>query len=81
MKMDQPVEFNEDNADEIISMDHPLFMASAQAGIDAHFAVNAGIPIEEALPRIIERILDLFGDVPVGMLEERVRGVFEERAR
>ena len=79
--MDQPVEFNDDNADEIIGMDHPLFMASAQASIDAHFAVNAGIPIEEALPRIIERMLDLFGDVPVGMIEERVRGVFEERAR
>ena len=79
--MDQPVEFNDDKADEIIGMDHPLFMASAQAGIDAHFAVNAGIPIEEALPRIIERMLDLFGDVPVGMIEERVRGVFEERAR
>ena len=79
--MDQSVEFNDDNADEIIGMDHPLFMASAQAGIDAHFAVNAGIPIEEALPRIIERMLDLFGDVPVGMIEERVRGVFEERAR
>ena len=79
--MDQPVEFNDDHADEIIGMDHPLFMASAQASIDAHFAVNAGIPIEEALPRIIERMLDLFGDVPVGMIEERVRGVFEERAR
>ena len=79
--MDQSVEFNDDNADEIIGMDHPLFMASAQASIDAHFAVNAGIPIEEALPKIIERLLDLFGDVPVGMIEERVRGVFEERAR
>ena len=79
--MDQSVEFNDDNADEIIGMDHPLFMASAQASIDAHFAVNAGIPIEEALPKIIERMLDLFGDVPVGMIEERVRGVFEERAR
>jgi len=79
--MDQPVEFNDDDADEIIGMDHPLFMASAQAGIDAHFAVNACIPIEEALPRIIERMIDLFGDVPVGMIEERVRGVFEERAR
>jgi hypothetical protein len=81
MKLDQPVEFNDDNADEIIGMDHPLFMASAQAGIDAHFAVNAGIPIEEALPKIVERMLDLFGDVPLGMIEERVRGVFEERAR
>ena len=79
--MDQPVEFNDDNADEIIGMDHPLFMASAQASIDAHFAVNAGIPIEETLPTIIERMLDLFGDVPVGMIEERVRRVFEERAR
>ena len=79
--MDQPVEFNDDDANEIIGMDHPLFMASAQASIDAHFAVNAGIPIEEALPKIIERMLDLFGDVPVGMIEERVRGVFEERAR
>ena len=79
--MDQSVEFNDDNADEIIGMDHPLFMASAQASIDAHFAVSAGIPIEEALPTIIERMLDLFGDVPVGMIEERVRGVFEERAR
>ena len=79
--MDQTFEFNEDDAEEIIGMDHPLFMASAQAGIDAHFAVNAGIPIEEALPKIIERMLDLFGDVPVGMIEERVRGVFEERGQ
>ena len=79
--MNQPVEFNDDDADESIGMDHPLFMASAQAGIDAHFAVNAGIPIEEALPKIIERMIDLFGDVSVGMIEERVRGVFEERAQ
>ena len=79
--MDQPVEFNQNDADEIIGMDHPLFMASAQASIDAHFAVNAGIPIEETLPTIIERMLDLFGDVPVGMIEERVRGVFEERGQ
>ena len=79
--MDQPFEFNDENAEEIIGMDHPLFMASAQAGIDAHFAVDAGIPIEEALPNIIERMIDLFGDVPLGMIEERVRGVFEERAR
>ena len=79
--MDQTFEFNEDDAEEIIGMDHPLFMASAQAGIDAHFAVNAGIPIEEALPKIIERMLDLFGEVPVGMIEERVRGVFEERGQ
>ena len=79
--MDQTFEFNEDDADEIIGMDHPLFMASVQAGIDAHFAVNAGIPIEEALPKIIERMLDLFGEVPVGMIEERVRGVFEERGQ
>ena len=79
--MDQTFEFNEDDADEIIGMDHPLFMASAQAGIDAHFAVNAGIPIEEALPKIIERMLDLFDDVPVRMIEDRVRGVFEERAQ
>jgi hypothetical protein len=81
MKMDQTFEFNEDDAEEIIGMDHPLFMASAQAGIDAHFAVNAGIPIEEALPKIIERMLDLFDDVPVRMIEDRVRGVFEERAQ
>ena len=79
--MDQTFEFKEDDADEIIGMDHPLFMASAQAGIDAHFAVNAGIPIEEALPKIIERMLDLFDDVPVRMIEDRVRGVFEERAQ
>jgi hypothetical protein len=51
--MDQTFEFNEDDADEIIGMDHPLFMASAQASIDAHFAVNAGIPIEEALPKMM----------------------------
>jgi hypothetical protein len=81
MKMDQPFELNDDDADEIIGMDHPLFMASAQASIDAHFAVDAGIPIEEALPKIIERMLDLFDDVPVRMIEDRVRGVFAERAQ
>ena len=79
--MDQTFEFNEDDADEIIGMDHPLVMASAQTGIDAHFAVNAGIAIEEALPKIVERMIDLFGDVPVRMIEDRVRGVFEERAQ
>ena len=79
--MDQPFELNDDDADEIIGMDHPLFMASAQASIDAHFAVDAGIPIEEALPKIIERMLDLFDDVPVRMIEDRVRGVFAERAQ
>lgn len=79
--MDQSFEFNPDNAEDVIGMDHPFFMASAQAGIDAHFAIDAGIPIEEALPRIIERMIDLFGDVPIQMVKDRVRGVFEERAQ
>jgi hypothetical protein len=81
MKMDQSFEFNPDDAEDFIGMDHPLFMASVQAGIDAHFAIDAGIPIEEALPGIIERMIDLFGDVPIQMVEDRVRGVFEERAQ
>jgi hypothetical protein len=75
--MDQPL--NED-ADEIIGMDHPIFMASAQASIDAHFAVDAGIPIEEALPSITERMTYLFGDLPLGLVEERVRSVYGRRA-
>jgi hypothetical protein len=65
-----------EDADEIIGMDHPIFMASAQASIDAHFAVDAGIPIEEALPSITERMAYLFGDLPLGLVEERVRSVY-----
>jgi hypothetical protein len=71
--MDQP--YNED-ADEIIGMDRPIFMASAQASIDAHFAVDAGIPIEEALVSITERMTYLFGDLPLGLVEERVCSVY-----
>ena len=66
--------------DDVIGMDHPLFMASAQAGIDAHFAIDAGVPLDEALPSISERLTDLFGDLPAGLVEERVRSVYNGRS-
>jgi hypothetical protein len=69
-----------DDADDAIGMDHPLFMASAQAGIDAHFAIDAGTPLDEALPSIIERLTDLFGDLPAGLVEARVRSVYNGRS-
>jgi hypothetical protein len=71
---------DENTADEVIGMDHPLFMASAQAGIDALFAFDAGIPLEEALPSITERLTDLFGDLPLGLVEERVRSIYNGRS-
>jgi hypothetical protein len=75
--MNQSAQFN---PDDVIGMDHPLFMASAQAGIDAHFAIDAGIPLDEALPSITERLTDLFGELPVGLVEDRVRSVYDERS-
>ena len=75
--MNQSAEFN---AGEVIGMDHPLFMASAQAGIYAHFAIDAGIPLDEALPSITERLTDLFGELPFGLVEDRVRSVYDGRS-
>lgn len=55
-----------------IGMDHPLFMAKMQAGIDARMAVDSGMPLSAAILGITARMRDLFGDVPAAMIAAQV---------
>jgi hypothetical protein len=68
------------DADDFIGKAHPLFMASAQEGVDALIAVDTDIPLEKALPSISEWLTDLFGDLPLGLVEERVRSICKGRS-
>jgi hypothetical protein len=53
-------------------MDHPLFMARMQARIDASMAAEAGVPLADALRSIRLRMQDLFGDVPLAVVDSVV---------
>ena len=48
--------------DEQIDMSHPLWMAKTQAMMDADMAAMSGVPLQESLQTIPERIRTLFGD-------------------
>jgi hypothetical protein len=65
--------------EEVIGMDHPLFMAKTQAGIDAGLAAATGVPLEEALRTIRARMRDLFGDIPLAMVDASVTMVYIRR--
>ena len=55
-----------------IGMDHPLFMARMQARIDASMAAEAGVPLADALRSVRVRMRDLFGDVPLAIVDSAV---------
>jgi hypothetical protein len=60
-------------ADEPIGMDHPLFMARMQAGIDGQFLAMAEVGLPEAIARTIPRIRELFGEgIPRELVEVAV---------
>lgn len=65
---------------EPIGMDHQLFMARMQARIDAGMSVESGIPLEEALRAIRERMQELFGDVPLALVDMTVSAAYAEHA-
>ena len=65
---------------EPIGMDHPLFMVRMQARIDAGWAAADGVPLAEALRSIRARMQDLFGDVPLALVDSTVTEVFAQHA-
>ena len=54
--------------DELIGMDHPLFMARWQARMSAAFAARAGHSLQQALHEIPRNIAELFGEVPASLI-------------
>jgi hypothetical protein len=63
---------------EPIGMDHPLFMARMQARMDAGMAAEAGVPLADALRTIRERMQDLFGDVPLALIDAMVSAIYAQ---
>lgn len=64
--------FNLYTDEEVIGMDHPLFMAKTQAALDARLAAASGVPLREALVTIRARMQALFGDVPLAVVDATV---------
>lgn len=64
--------------DEPIGMDHPFFMARSQARLWAAWAARDGTPLDDALRRIREQVLDLFGEVPQALVDATVTTVYLE---
>lgn len=62
-----------------VGMDHPLFMARMQAWIDASTAASAGISLAEALGAVRARTQDLFGAVPLGLIDVKVALIYTQR--
>ena len=65
---------------EPIGMDHPLFMARMQTRIDAGWAAEQGVPLREALRSIRARIQELFGDIPLALVDTTIVEVFAQHA-
>jgi len=65
---------------ELIDMEHPLFMSRMQARIDAGMSASNGVPLAEALRAIRLRMRQLFGDVPLAMIDAVVVEVYAEHA-
>ena len=65
---------------EPIGMDHPFFMARMQARIDAEWAADGGVPLADALRTIRARMQQLFGDVPLALVDTTVFEVYAARA-
>ena len=65
---------------EPIGMDHPLFMARMQTRIDAGWAAEQGVPLEEALRSIRARMQELFGDIPLALVDTTIVEVFAQHA-
>lgn len=58
--------------EDAVGMDHPLFMAKTQAGLDAGLAAAIGVPLKEALGVIRSRMQALFGDIPLALVDTTV---------
>jgi hypothetical protein len=66
-----PLSLYTDDTD--VGMDHPFWMAKTQAAMDADMANRAGVPLDEALKTIPERIQFLFGeDIPTTLVTATV---------
>lgn len=65
---------------EPIGMDHPLFMVRMQARIDAGMSAAAGVPLADALRSTRARMQDLFGEVPLALVDSAVVEVFAQYA-
>ena len=65
---------------ELIGMDHPLFMVRTQSRMDAGWAADDGVPLADALRTIRARMQQLFGDVPLALVDTTVFEVYAVRA-
>ena len=65
---------------EDIGMDHPLFMARMQARTDAVSCAMKGVPLAETLQVTRTRMRELFGDVPLAMVDAVVVQAFAQHA-
>lgn len=74
-----PLSLYTDDTD--VGMDHPLWMAKTQAAMDADMAYRAGIPLDEALRTIPDRIQWLFGeDIPMTLVTATVSLAYDTLA-
>ncbi len=63
-----------------IGMDHPLFMVRIQARMDAGRAWAEGVPLAAALRAIRARMQDLFGEVPLALVDAVVSECYAQHA-
>jgi len=57
---------------EPIGMDHPLFMVRIQSRIDAGMLFEQDLPLDVAMRQTRARMQDLFGDVPLALVDTTV---------
>ncbi len=65
---------------EDIGMDHPLFMARMQARMDAGMLAREEVQLADALRVTRLRMRELFGNVPLAMVDAVVVAVFAQYA-
>ena len=65
---------------EPMGMGDPLFMARTQARWGAGMAAKGGVQLPDALRAIRQRMQDLFGDVPLALVDATVTQVYAQHA-
>ena len=65
--------------DELIGMNHPLFMVRFQSSVDAGLLYKNGVPVQDAIQSTLERMRGLFGDdIPEELVRTTVTLVYAE---
>lgn len=58
--------------DELIGMDHPIFMARMEARVSGAWGARDGRSLDETLASARRRITWLFGDMPLALVDATV---------